>query len=39
MLRDDDEYDDWNQWILERLNYRTPIQARRDFDLELEVAA
>jgi transposase InsO family protein len=28
-----------HQWILGRLNYRTPIQARRDFHLELEVAA
>ena len=27
------------QWILERLDYRTPVQARRDFHLELEVAA
>jgi hypothetical protein len=23
-----------HQWILERLNYRTPVQARRDFQLE-----
>ena len=28
-----------HQWILERLDYRTPVQARRDFRLELEVAA
>jgi hypothetical protein len=28
-----------HQWIIERLNYRTPIQARRDFQLETEVAA
>ena len=28
-----------HQWILERLNYRTPTQARRDFHVELEVAA
>ena len=28
-----------HQWILERLNYRTPAQARRDFHVELEVAA
>jgi putative transposase len=28
-----------HQWILERLNYRTPVQARRDFHLELQVAA
>jgi transposase InsO family protein len=28
-----------HQWILQRLNYRTPAQARRDFQLELEVAA
>jgi putative transposase len=28
-----------HQWILGRLNYRTPVQARRDFHLELEVAA
>ena len=27
------------QWILQRLDYRTPVQARRDFHLELEVAA
>lgn len=32
--------DRYNQhWILERLNYRTPLQARRDFELELEAAA
>jgi hypothetical protein len=30
---------DNHQWILERLNYRTPVQARRDFQLETEVAA
>lgn len=28
-----------SNWILERLNYRTPAQARRDFQLELEAAA
>jgi transposase InsO family protein len=28
-----------HNWILERLNYRTPAQARRDFLLELEAAA
>jgi len=28
-----------HHWILERLNYRTPLQARRDFQLELDVAA
>jgi putative transposase len=28
-----------HQWILERLNYRTPVQSRRDFYLESEVAA
>ena len=28
-----------HHWILQRLNYRTPAQARRDFQLELEVAA
>ena len=28
-----------NHWILERLDYRTPTQARRDFQLEQEVAA
>ena len=28
-----------HQWILERLNYRTPAQARQDFYVELEVAA
>jgi len=27
------------QWILERLNYRSPAQARRDFRVEVEVAA
>lgn len=32
--------DRYNQhWILERLGYRTPAQARRDFDIEFEVAA
>jgi transposase InsO family protein len=30
----------YNQhWVLERLNYRTPAQARRDFQLELGAAA
>ena len=28
-----------HHWILERLNYRTPVQARRDFQLELEAVA
>ncbi len=28
-----------HHWILERLNYRTPVQTRRDFHLELEAAA
>ena len=28
-----------HHWILERLNYRTPAQARRDFHLEMEAAA
>ena len=28
-----------HQWILQRLKYRTPAQARRDFHVELEVAA
>jgi putative transposase len=28
-----------HHWILERLNYRTPAQARQDFQLELQVAA
>ena len=28
-----------HNWILERLNYRTPAQARHDFQLELEAAA
>ena len=28
-----------HHWILERLSYRTPAQARRDFQLELEAAA
>jgi len=27
-----------HHWILERLNYRTPVQARLDFQLELEAA-
>jgi|RhiMethySRZTD1v2_1073278.scaffolds.fasta_scaffold266078_2 hypothetical protein len=27
-----------HHWILERLDYRTPVQARRDFQLELEAA-
>jgi putative transposase len=32
--------DRYNQsWILEKLGYRTPAQARRDFSLELEAAA
>ena len=32
--------DRYNQnWILERLNYRTPVQARRDFSLERKLAA
>ena len=26
-------------WIVQRLNYRTPLQARRDFQLELHLAA
>jgi putative transposase len=26
-------------WIVQRLGYRTPVQARRDFNLELQVAA
>jgi putative transposase len=26
-------------WIIERLNYRTPLQARRDFELDLQIAA
>jgi hypothetical protein len=26
-------------WIVERLNYRTPGQARRDFQVELQLAA
>jgi transposase InsO family protein len=26
-------------WIVERLGYRTPVQARRDFNLELQAAA
>ena len=30
----------YNQhWIIERLDYRTPVQARRDFSVELKVAA
>jgi len=28
-----------HQWILQRLNYRTPVQARHDFILELQTAA
>jgi transposase InsO family protein len=28
-----------HHWIVERLNYRTPAQARRDFQLEMEAAA
>ena len=28
-----------HHWILERLNYRTPVQARHDFQLELEAVA
>ena len=28
-----------HQWILQRLNYRTPVQARHDFTLELLPAA
>src|SRR5947209_8906973 len=28
-----------HQWILQRLNYRTPVQARHDFTLELQPAA
>jgi putative transposase len=28
-----------HQWILQRLNYRTPLQARHDFTLELQAAA
>jgi putative transposase len=28
-----------HHWILERLGYRTPTQARRDFEIEFEVAA
>jgi putative transposase len=28
-----------HHWILQRLNYRTPAQARRDFQVELEAAA
>jgi putative transposase len=27
------------QWIIERLNYRSPAQARRDFSLEVKIAA
>ena len=26
-------------WIIERLNYRTPLQARRDFQVDLQMAA
>jgi putative transposase len=30
----------YNQhWIIQRLNYRTPVQARRDFSVELKLAA
>ena len=30
----------YNQhWIIQRLNYRTPIQARRDFSIESKLAA
>jgi putative transposase len=29
----------YQQWIIERLHYRTPAQARRDFSVELKVAA
>ncbi|MFL6604277.1 MAG: integrase core domain-containing protein [Steroidobacteraceae bacterium] len=28
-----------HHWILQRLNYRTPVQARHDFTLELQPAA
>jgi putative transposase len=28
-----------HHWILQRLDYRTPVQARRDFHLEIQVAA
>jgi putative transposase len=28
-----------HHWIIERLNYRTPVQARQDFQLELQAAA
>jgi putative transposase len=28
-----------HQWILKRLNYRTPVQARHHFNLELQLAA
>jgi putative transposase len=28
-----------HQWILQRLNYRTPVQARHDFSLEFQAAA
>ena len=32
--------DRYNQhWIIQRLSYRTPAQARRDFEIEFEVAA
>ena len=27
------------QWIVERLGYRTPVQSRRDFNVELQAAA
>jgi hypothetical protein len=30
---------DTQHWIIQRLNYRTPIQARRDFSLESKLAA
>jgi transposase InsO family protein len=32
-----DQYN--HHWILKGLNYRTPIQARHDFTLELQAAA
>ena len=28
-----------HHWIVQRLHYRTPVQARRDFQLALEAAA
>ena len=37
MLEFRDRYN--RQWILERLDYRTPAQARQDFRLEFEAAA